>query len=967
MAEKPEYSELESRIIDLEKELSLLRSNKNTAPADEDITRILIEQAPVAVAIFDIEMKYMAASSRWIREHNLEAGNIIGRSCYDFSPSMPGYLKNLLLRGIKGEAVVSDDYSFIRPDGSVQWLQWDIRPWLKGHGSIGGIIITSSDITRFKGVEEKFREKETFFRSLIRTIPDLVWLKDPKGTYLACNSKFEKLLGASEKEITGKNDYDFMARKSADFFRKHDLEALKNGGPTKNEEQVFFADDGHMEILETIKTPMYSKDGELAGVLGIGRDITERKKNEETLRYNEKLLNEMGRMAKIGGWQFDPATGSGSWTDEVARIHDLNPGDETNMELGLSFYGEESRKKVEKAIETAIKFGTPYDLELELITKKGIRKWVHTICEPVTEEGRVVQMRGSFQDITAQKLSEQHIGHLNRVLNAIRDINILIVHESDLDVLINEGCRLLVDNLGYRSAMIVLADEDEKPVSFARAGSEEIFKPFEEAVKKDGRLSCPQNVGHDRGPEHICEASRSSGHCPYAGDALNNSVCIRLIHEGIDYGRFLIVTGEDSAMDEEEKGLLIEMTGDLAFAIKSARMEKKREASEYKHKLLEKRMLKMERLEAIGRLAGGVAHDYNNILSIITINAEFAIQDTDADSPVQDFLVEILKAARRSADITRQLLAFARKQTIVPRILDLNDCIESTLKMIRRLIGEDIDLLWYPEKGLWQVRTDPSQMDQILANLCINSRDSIKGVGKITIETRNTVFDQSYCDVHPGFIPGEFVLLVVSDNGEGIKPEDMDRIFEPFFTTKEIGKGTGLGLATIYGIVKQNNGFINVYSEREAGTSIKIYLPRVKDSVPASDKYDISEIPEGRGETVLFVEDDDGIIKFGKRILENLGYVILSANRPNDAIKIAQDHSGKISLLITDVVMPDMNGRELANRLKTLYPYMEILYMSGYTANVIAHHGVLEENINFIQKPFSQNDFARKIRAILDK
>jgi two-component system cell cycle sensor histidine kinase/response regulator CckA len=381
---------------------------------------------------------------------------------------------------------------------------------------------------------------------------------------------------------------------------------------------------------------------------------------------------------------------------------------------------------------------------------------------------------------------------------------------------------------------------------------------------------------------------------------------------------------------------------------------------------LQAQLVQSQKMESVGRLAGGVAHDYNNMSSIIIGYSELALEKVEQGDPLHDDLMEILTAAKRSTDITRQLLAFARQQTIAPKVLDLNDSIESMLKMLRRLIGEDIDLAWLPGAEVWPVKIDPSQVDQIMANLCVNARDAIADVGKVTIETKNISFDEDYCADHAGFIPGEYVLLAVSDDGSGMAQETMDKVFEPFFTTKGLGKGTGLGMSTVFGIVKQNNGFINVYSEPEKGTTIKIYLSRHTGQAVEAHSENTLEIPLSRGEAVLLVEDDASILKLGKRILKNLGYNVLSSKSPGDAFQLAKDHADKIHLLITDVVMPEMNGRELSEKLQALYPNLKTLFMSGYTANVIAHRGVLEDGVSFISKPFSKKDMAFKVREILD-
>ena len=381
---------------------------------------------------------------------------------------------------------------------------------------------------------------------------------------------------------------------------------------------------------------------------------------------------------------------------------------------------------------------------------------------------------------------------------------------------------------------------------------------------------------------------------------------------------------------------------------------------------LAEQLQQAQKMESVGRLAGGVAHDFNNMLSIIIGYAELAMEKVEPTEPLYSDLMDILNAAKRSSDITRQLLAFARQQTTTPKILDLNVNIESMLKMLRRLIGEDIDLSWLPGADLWPVKIDPSQVDQILANFCVNARDAMKGVGKLTIETGNTSFDEEYCAYHAGFIPGRFVLLAVSDTGNGMAPEILDKIFEPFFTTKNLHRGTGLGLSTVYGIVKQNNGFINVYSEPEKGTTFKIYLPQYMGQIVEGRRESTEEIPLSQGETILVVEDDASILKLSERMLKKIGYTVLSANSPGKAIELTREHADEINLLLTDVVMPEMNGRELSEQLKKQCSNLKTLFMSGYTANVIAHRGVLEEGIHFIAKPLSIKELAIKVRETLD-
>ncbi|MDR3581415.1 MAG: PAS domain S-box protein [Oryzomonas sp.] len=389
-------------------------------------------------------------------------------------------------------------------------------------------------------------------------------------------------------------------------------------------------------------------------------------------------------------------------------------------------------------------------------------------------------------------------------------------------------------------------------------------------------------------------------------------------------------------------------------------------AEEEKDKL-ETQLQLAQKMESVGRLAGGIAHDFNNLLTVILGHAQLGLMKTDPSLPLFDNLEEIYKAGERSADLTRQLLAFARKQTVAPTVLDLNKILTGMLNMLQRLIGEDIELTWLPATDLWPVNMDPSQIDQILVNLCVNGRDAISGVGKITIETGNIVCNDSYCNHHTGFVPGEYVLLVVSDDGCGMDKETLGHIFEPFFTTKGVGKGTGLGLATVYGIVKQNNGLIYVYSEKDHGTTFNIYLPRHDvASRPAHAAESAEVFVVGGQETILLVEDERAILEMTTTMLKMQGYTVLPANTPEEAIHTAEEHSGEIHLLATDVIMPRMNGQDLAKKLLPLHPHIKHLFMSGYTANVIAHNGMLEVGVNFIQKPFSMQDLATKVREVLN-
>ena len=387
--------------------------------------------------------------------------------------------------------------------------------------------------------------------------------------------------------------------------------------------------------------------------------------------------------------------------------------------------------------------------------------------------------------------------------------------------------------------------------------------------------------------------------------------------------------------------------------------------AEAERALFDERLQQVAKMQSIGRLAGGVAHDFNNMLAAILTSAELALQQVAPDHPAHDELVAIQEAAQRSADLTRQLLAFARQQAIVPRAVDLNACVEPMIRMLGRLVGERVRLRWHPEPNLWTVLVDPAQVDQILANLCTNARDAMPNGGTIALSSANCVIDADYCAVHHEATPGEFVRLTVEDDGCGMGQEVLAHIFEPFFTTKELGAGTGLGLATVHGAVIQNGGFVTVSSEPSRGTRFEIHLPRTSRKAVEPERV-VQTGPVGGHERILLVEDEPAILKITARILEKQGYTVLRASTAAEAIRLAETEHEPIHLLVTDVVMPNTSGRELATELLARRPGLKCLFVSGYTADVIARHGVLDAGLEFLQKPFTIHDLAAKVRAVLD-
>ncbi len=380
----------------------------------------------------------------------------------------------------------------------------------------------------------------------------------------------------------------------------------------------------------------------------------------------------------------------------------------------------------------------------------------------------------------------------------------------------------------------------------------------------------------------------------------------------------------------------------------------------------EEQLRQSQKMEAVGRLAGGIAHDFNNLLTVVLTNGELILCDLPAGDPLRTDVEQIVEAGKRAADLTRQLLAFSRQQVLEPKVLDLNEILGNLSRMLKRVLGEDVDLKMALAPRLGKLKGDRSRIEQVVMNLVVNARDAMETGGKLTIETANVDLDEAYAKDHLGVVPGPYVLLAVSDSGTGMDRATVAKIFEPFFTTKERGKGTGLGLSTVFGIVKQSGGSIWVYSEPGAGTTFKIYLPRVADSAVQASSDGAAPSPRRATETILLVEDDEQVRRVASTILRKSGYVVLQAETPGEALLIAEDLGTRVDLLLTDVVMPKMNGQKLSERIVAMRPGIKVVFMSGYTDDVILHHGVLASGFTLVEKPLTPAALHRKIRQVLD-
>jgi len=781
-----------------------------------------------------------------------------------------------------------------------------------------------ADITDRKRAEEALRESEEKFKATFECSHDAITLITENGKIIDCNQSALRLFGLDRKEDFGnKRPVDFSPKfqdggmESPELARQYINRCIESGKPQRFE-WLLQRTTGEIIPTEIILTSYLLKDEKI--LQASIRDITERKQSDKTIRESEERFRQVVENILEVFWLEDVHNG---------RILYISPAYETiwgrtieeMYREGPSFMENvypDDKERVSVSHRALYEENQPFDEEYRVVRPDQSIRWVWARCYPIFDmNGKMARYAGIAEDITKRKRAEDALRESEQKFRELFDSISDLIYAQDL-----EG-RYLTVNRAFRTILGYDTDEfiGRTGADFMKPESRPLFfSKYLEGVKKQGHL------------EGIAAFIRKEGTKFY-----------------VEYRSKLV-------RPEHGPPYISGIGRDITERILS---ERERER-------LKAQLIQAQKMESVGRLAGGVAHDFNNMLGVILGRVELMLMGMEpGDSRYAD-LEEIQKAALRSADLTRQLLAFARKQTISPKVLDLNNTLDGMLNMLRRLIGEDIDLVWKPDANLWAVKMDAAQVDQVLANLCVNARDAISGTGNVTIETQNVVLDESYSAMHVGFIPGEYVMLAVSDDGCGMNQETQSHLFEPFFTTKEVGKGTGLGLATVYGIVKQNNGFANVYSEVGKGTTFKIYFPRHEGNAVTETTPDPLRIPEGHGETVLLVEDDLSILAMGKAMLERLGYAILTAGDTNQALDLAKVHGGPIHLLMTDVVMPQMSGKDLALQMRTLNPEIKVLFMSGYTTNIIAHRGILDEAVHFIQKPFSMKNLASKVRKALE-
>jgi two-component system cell cycle sensor histidine kinase/response regulator CckA len=781
--------------------------------------------------------------------------------------------------------------------------------------SVGSQIAVA--IERKRAVESLTRS-EAEMRALFAAMTDVIFVLDSGGRYLRIAPTDPTFLYEASAHLIGKTLHEVFPKAEADLFLKHIRRALSEGKPHRVEYYLQMA--GRQVWFDGNVSPM-SGDS----VLWIARDITQRKRAEgvlrETVRSKEEALAQLDTLlssAPIGFAFYTPDLVYRRINKSLAAINGLSV--EQHLGKTLSEVLPEMSLVLAPLLQQVMDTGEPMlDLEITGEPQPNSTKehyWLVSLYPVRIQAGELLGAGVLVSDITERKQAEVALRESEERYRLLFESNPQPMWVYDVETLaflaVNKSA---VHHYGYsREEFLSMTIEDIRP-------AEDLPAFYDSLVRPSRGLDRAGEWRHVKRDGSIIEVEITSHSLMFA-----------------DRQAELILANDITERNRLEAALLSS----------------------------EEQLRQSQKLEAIGQLAGGVAHDFNNLLTAINGYSALALRRVGPDHAVSSYLEEIKKAGDRAANLTRQLLAFGRKQLLQPLAINLNDIVGDMIKLLKRLIGEHVQLVTVPGADLKQIKADPGQLEQVLVNLVVNARDAMPRGGTITIETANTTLDGAYASRHVGVTPGEYIMLAISDTGTGMDQDTKTRVFEPFFTTKEKGKGTGLGLSTVYGIVRQSGGNVWVYSELGKGTTFKVYLPQIEDDVAVRGALK-EDLTRHRGtETVLLVEDEDTVRKLTSELLEESGYVVLEANGGEQAMALFQAHKGPIDILITDVVMPKMSGKEVAEQLRNVHPETKVLFMSGYTDEAIVHHGIVDSHIAFIQKPFSENALTRKVRDVLD-
>jgi PAS domain S-box-containing protein len=817
---------------------------------------------------------------------------------------------------------------------------------------------TAQDVSERERIAEEQRKAQRQYESLVHTIDGIVWEMDALTfAFTFVSNQCERILGYTSEQWL--SDSDFWLNHVHPDDREWAGDFCRQQTERRADHEFDYrmiAADGRVVWLRDIVTVDKSQTGgpRLRGVMV---DITERKLAEDQLKKSEERYRELVENAHDLIYEQDLQGNYLSANKEVQQITGYSL--EESLQLNLKDiiapeYLERAREMIRRKL--AGERVTAY--EIEIIAKDGHRVIVEVNSSLIQRDGVPVGIRGIARDITNRKEAESRLAAQYAVTGALAESS--TVSEGAV-----KSLRMVGETLGWEFGVLWAAEPEQEVLRCIQvwnglgAAANELEEISRDLAIQPG-IGLPGIVWKEGQPLWIGEvgSDETQPRSMLAAAAGFKTACafpIQLRSQVLGTVEFF--SRSRRKFDPALLAMMVTIGSQIGQFIETKRVEQALQMSE-------EQLRQSQKLEAIGQLAGGVAHDFNNLLTVIGGYSSILLNKLDQTSPLRGNVEEIKKASDRAGGLTRQLLAFSRKQILEPKILDLNVVVSDLDKMLRRLIGEDIDLLTITDPKLAKVKADPGQIEQVLLNLIVNGRDAMPNGGKLTIETANATLSGDYALSHAA-LSGAYVMLAVSDTGCGMDAELQKHVFEPFFTTKLPGKGTGLGLATVYGIVKQSEGHIWLYSEPNKGTSFKIYLPCVGEEAMRATGGNPGLESKGT-ETLLLVEDEDQVRRIVKAILEQQGYDVLTASNGEEALKIAEQHGRRIHMLMTDVVMPLMSGRQLAEALTSIRPDLKVLYMSGYTDDAIVRHGLLDASLSFIQKPFDAATAARKVRQVLD-
>jgi two-component system cell cycle sensor histidine kinase/response regulator CckA len=820
-----------------------------------------------------------------------------------------------------GKPIKAFDLEAIKKDGTKVIYETSVFLLRDEEGKPIGFRGVSREITERKKMEAALRYREEQYRTLLETMEEGYYEVDLKGRFTFFNEALRKMHALSKEEMLGLSNRQYMDEATTNKVYKIFNQVYKTGQPGKISEWEIIKGDSEKAILESSVYLIRNAKGEPVGFRGITRNITERKRAEEALRQSEEKYRTILESIEDGYYEEDLAGNFVFFNEAICRIYGY-PKEEL---LGLNYKkytNEETAKRLFQIFNEMYRTGNPCkEYTYELIRKDGVKRYIEASASLKRDSsGKPIGFRGVVRDVTERKQAEEALRQSEEryrtILENIQDGYFEVDLAGNLTFMNDVIC----SHLGYtREELIGMNNRRYTEEKMAK----ELYQLFNRVYQTGEPVKASE-----------AEYVRKDG------TKLISELSISLIRD--------------------PKGIPIGFRG-------TSRDITERKQAEEEKLSLQEQLRQSQKMEAIGQLAGGVAHDFNNLLTVIKGYSQISLLDLKENDPLRGNIQEIEKATQRATDLTRQLLAFSRRQILDFKVVDLNFFLKDTEKMLRRIIGEDIELVTVLSKDLGKVKVDPSQIEQVIFNLAVNARDAMPSGGKLAIETANVELDEEYARAHVSVAPGRYVRLSISDTGSGMTQEVKERVFEPFFTTKEKGKGTGLGLSMVYGIVKQSNGNIWVYSEPGRGTTFRIYFPRTEeDTDTLYVREEAASFPRG-SETILLVEDEESVRDLANRLLKQQGYTVLEAANGQEALRVAKEHVGEtIHLLLADIVMPQMGGKELADWLKISRPNVKVLYMSGYADNAIVHHGVLDPGTHFLQKPFSLKALSSKVREVLD-